>query len=44
MIKTLAQEFTEAGLCSPSYVQEVLCRKKLSPTSFGNGVAIPPIP
>ena len=41
MIKALAQECTEAGLCSPSYVQEVLDREKLSPTSFGNGVAIP---
>lgn len=41
MIKALAQECTEAGLCSPSYVQEVLEREKLSPTSFGNGVAIP---
>ena len=30
MIKTLVQECTEAGLCSPSYFQEVLCRKKLS--------------
>ncbi len=30
MIKALAQECTEAGLCSPSYVQEVLDREKLS--------------
>lgn len=41
MIEALAQECTEAGLCGPSYVQEVLDREKLSPTAFGNGVAIP---
>ena len=41
MIEELAARCARAGLCDPSYVDRVLERESLSPTAFGNRVAIP---